>query len=201
MGKKRKYEVDIDAERTLHGSFVSAANAVSQMYMQAVQQQRKTSTAASRQTLERVICFLLREFNGAEHVSKTALLHFLQQEYEGLEGSENVPYHFPVHFIPAVHHGTSSATGDDGSIDAAGKTLRSSSVSAMAPSPARRAQSHSTGPTAMDAYSDRHGGSDAAAEGPTSGGLYTAQQQQAAAAAAHQRGFQFPPGSFGSGQS
>jgi hypothetical protein len=43
--------LDLDAERTLYSSFVSAANSISQLYTQAVQQQRRASAAASRQTL------------------------------------------------------------------------------------------------------------------------------------------------------
>lgn len=51
MGKKRKLEVDIEAERTMYSSFVQAANAVSQLYTQGVQQQRKSAAAASKATL------------------------------------------------------------------------------------------------------------------------------------------------------
>lgn len=51
MGKKRRCEVDLDAERTLYTSFVQAANSISQLYTSAVQQQRRASAAASRQTL------------------------------------------------------------------------------------------------------------------------------------------------------
>lgn len=51
MGKKRKHELDIDVERTMYSSFVSAANAVSQLYTQGVQQQRRAAAAASRATL------------------------------------------------------------------------------------------------------------------------------------------------------
>lgn len=50
-GKKRRAEVDLDAERTLYGSFSHAASAMSQLYSQAVQQQRKASAAASRHIL------------------------------------------------------------------------------------------------------------------------------------------------------
>lgn len=53
MGKKRKADVDLDAERTLYTSFVSAANAVSQLYSQAAQQQRKIGAATVRQSLVR----------------------------------------------------------------------------------------------------------------------------------------------------
>jgi hypothetical protein len=51
MGKKRKLEVDVEAERSLYSSFVQAANAVSQLYTQGVQQQRRAAAAASKATL------------------------------------------------------------------------------------------------------------------------------------------------------
>ncbi len=52
MGKKRKASlVDLEGERTLYHSFVGAANAVSQLYTQAAQQQRQTASAAARQAL------------------------------------------------------------------------------------------------------------------------------------------------------
>jgi hypothetical protein len=55
MGKKRKLEVDLEAERTMYSSFVQAANAVSQLYTQGVQQQRKSAAAASKATLVSVL--------------------------------------------------------------------------------------------------------------------------------------------------
>ncbi len=55
MGKKRKYELDLDVERSMYTSFVTAANAVSQLYTQGVQQQRRAASAASRGMLVRVM--------------------------------------------------------------------------------------------------------------------------------------------------
>lgn len=53
-GKKRKLDVvDPDAERHLYTSFVSAANAITQLYATAQQQQRNASATASRQALVR----------------------------------------------------------------------------------------------------------------------------------------------------
>lgn len=52
MGKKRKMDTDTaEIERTMYSSFVSAANAVSQLYTQGVQQQRRAAAAASKATL------------------------------------------------------------------------------------------------------------------------------------------------------
>ncbi len=53
MGKKRKPELDLDVERSMYASFVTAANAVSQLYTTGIAQQRRTAVAASRATLVR----------------------------------------------------------------------------------------------------------------------------------------------------
>ncbi|PNW70723.1 hypothetical protein CHLRE_17g731900v5 [Chlamydomonas reinhardtii] len=95
-GKKRKLVVDHEAEKSLYGSFVSAANAVSTLYSQAVQQQRRASAQASRQALERVVTFLLSQNPGSEVVSKAVMLQFLQSEYESIEGGEHLPHVFPA---------------------------------------------------------------------------------------------------------
>ena len=59
MGKKRKYELDLDVERNMYSSFVTAANAVSQLYTQGVQQQRRAAAAASRATLVSLQCLAI----------------------------------------------------------------------------------------------------------------------------------------------
>lgn len=105
VGKKRKCDVDLDAERSLHSSFVTAANSISHLFTHAVQQQRKCSAAASRQTLERIMCFLLRDYHSAEVIPRHELLQFLQQEYENIEGAEHLPHQFPVPVFPVVSQG------------------------------------------------------------------------------------------------
>ncbi|GIM09768.1 hypothetical protein Vretimale_13586, partial [Volvox reticuliferus] len=104
-GKKRKLIVDHEAEKSIYGSFVSAANAVSTLYSQAVQQQRRASAHASRQALERVVTFLLSQNPGSEMVSKAVLLNFLQQEYESIEGGEHLPHVFPAPQLSIVGPG------------------------------------------------------------------------------------------------
>lgn len=105
MSKKRKAVCDLDAERTLYTSFVSAANSVSQLYASAVQQQRKSSAAAYRQSLERVLGFVLREYGSSDSIPKAAMLQFLQQEFENVEGSEHLPHQFPVQLLPVMQQG------------------------------------------------------------------------------------------------
>ena len=51
------------------------------------------------------MCFLLREFHSSEMVPRAALLQFLQQEWDNIEGSENLPHQFPVQLLPTVGPG------------------------------------------------------------------------------------------------
>ena len=50
-GKKRKQGEDLEAQRTLYSSFVHAANAVSQLYTAAVQQNKRSEEQGARQAL------------------------------------------------------------------------------------------------------------------------------------------------------
>ncbi len=52
-GKKRKQADSGDAERNLYGSFVHAANAVSQLYTAGLQASKKAEEAGARRALVR----------------------------------------------------------------------------------------------------------------------------------------------------
>jgi hypothetical protein len=47
-----------------------------------IQQQRKASAHASRQTLERILHTIVKDFGTVDAVPKAALFSLLQQEYE-----------------------------------------------------------------------------------------------------------------------
>lgn len=51
MGKKRKPELDLEHEQNMHGSFVAAANSLSQLYTKAVQQHKRAHTSGARHVL------------------------------------------------------------------------------------------------------------------------------------------------------
>lgn len=51
--KKRKPDVDIEAERSLYTAFASAANSVSQLYSIALSQQSRHRDEGARQSLVR----------------------------------------------------------------------------------------------------------------------------------------------------
>ncbi|EFJ42382.1 hypothetical protein VOLCADRAFT_119446 [Volvox carteri f. nagariensis] len=150
-GKKRKLIVDHEAEKSIYGSFVSAANAVSTLYSQAVQQQRRASAQASRQALERVVTFLLAQNPGSEMVSKAVLLNFLQQEYESIEGGEHLPHVFPAPQLSVVGPGPPAGELQPDHSGFTSKAMRGVGgyCGASGVSPSRR--QHSGGMDGMDA--------------------------------------------------
>ncbi|KAK9842766.1 hypothetical protein WJX74_002030 [Apatococcus lobatus] len=87
MGKKRKPELDLDHEQNMHGSFVAAANSLSQLYTKAVQQHKRAHTNGARHVLERQIQWVLRDYasNSVESIPTNVLLKFLQQEVENAD--------------------------------------------------------------------------------------------------------------------
>lgn len=100
MGKKRKSEVDLDAERTLYSSFSAAANSISQLYTQAVQQQRKASSTAAKQAIDKIICGVVRDFGNCEVIPVSTLLHYLQHEYESCDQQDIVIQPHPLQGLP-----------------------------------------------------------------------------------------------------
>ena len=58
MGKKRKADGDLDAERSLQNTFVTAANSISQLLTLAVQQNKRSRTEGAVDALVRRSCVL-----------------------------------------------------------------------------------------------------------------------------------------------
>jgi len=86
--KKRKHDGPLDdIERTLYASFSSAANGISQLYTQSLNQQRKAYCLGARHVAERVIQWLEDEHRSQQHVSTTALVALLTRELEDVEGN------------------------------------------------------------------------------------------------------------------
>lgn len=59
MSSKKRKQPDVDTlehERTMHGSFVSAANSISQLYTQAIHQQRRAQIEGARAALVGSFC-------------------------------------------------------------------------------------------------------------------------------------------------
>lgn len=139
-GKKRKLPVDHEAERTLYKEFASAAASVSQLFSSAVAQQRKATAQGSRQALERVLTWVLKEHQGLEMISKSELVQFLQQEYQ--ESSEGQDSHIQV---PNPFHGQGNSAEALDLHASVGKPARSAFHAPIAsgPSPPQRRHSGS----------------------------------------------------------
>jgi hypothetical protein len=83
VGKKRKSTCS-NGERSAYASFVTAANALSQLYNQTVQKQEEQKNMGSRETLLRLSKFIAEvQFNG--QVSLGDLEKYIQMELLKLE--------------------------------------------------------------------------------------------------------------------
>ncbi|XP_047324727.1 uncharacterized protein LOC124928237 [Impatiens glandulifera] len=91
MGKKRKsVATSLDeVDRTMYSSFCSAANSLSQLYTQAMHQQKLTFQAGERHGLEKLYQLILRQQEGGSRVNSRDILCYLQTEldYHGEEPS------------------------------------------------------------------------------------------------------------------
>lgn len=88
MGKKRRAELNLDADRTVYGSFVQAANSISQLYTQAVQQSKKSQNDGARQAVETILTHVLREYGNSQSIPTAQLLHYLQQELQNADRAD-----------------------------------------------------------------------------------------------------------------
>ncbi|XVE55110.1 hypothetical protein DITRI_Ditri03aG0134600 [Diplodiscus trichospermus] len=84
MGKKRKsIATSLDeVDRTMYASFCSAANSLSQLYTQAMNQQKLSFQAGKRHSLEKLYQWIWRQQEGGSRVSTMDILSYLQNELD-----------------------------------------------------------------------------------------------------------------------
>ncbi|PSS31693.1 LIM and SH3 domain protein like [Actinidia chinensis var. chinensis] len=84
MGKKRKsVATSLDeVDRTLHYTFCSAANSLSQLYTQSMNQQKLTFQAGERHGLEKLYQWILRQEEGGSRVNTVDILTHLQTKLD-----------------------------------------------------------------------------------------------------------------------
>lgn len=84
MGKKRKSVASSldEVDRTMYSSFSSAANSLSQLYTQAMHQQKLTFQAGERHGLEKLYQWLLRQQEGGSRPNTIDILSYLQSELD-----------------------------------------------------------------------------------------------------------------------
>lgn len=84
MGKKRKsLATSLDeVDRTMYSSFSSAANSLSQLYTQAMNQQKLSFQAGERHGLEKLYQWILRQQEGGSRVVMMDILNYIQSELD-----------------------------------------------------------------------------------------------------------------------
>mmetsp|Transcript_22217 Transcript_22217/g.48783 ORF Transcript_22217/g.48783 Transcript_22217/m.48783 type:complete len:200 (+) Transcript_22217:219-818(+) len=103
--KKRKHDGPLDdCERTLYASFSSAANGISQLYTQSLNQQRKAYCLGARHVAEKVVQWLEAEHSAEPSVSANELVALLREELDVVEGCAAELASVPVPgTVPSVH--------------------------------------------------------------------------------------------------
>ncbi|KAJ9675522.1 hypothetical protein PVL29_024447 [Vitis rotundifolia] len=84
MGKKRKsVATSLDeVDRTMYATFCSAANSLSQLYTQTMNQQKLSFQAGERHGLEKLYQWILRQQEGGSRVTTVDILSYLQNELD-----------------------------------------------------------------------------------------------------------------------
>ncbi|XP_048562192.1 uncharacterized protein LOC125542992 [Triticum urartu] len=103
-GKKRGPEDDAEAE--VHHTFRGAANALSQLYAQAVANQKASFIAGERHAMERTHRWISSQHEEASGVSVADVLAYLQNEIEsrgGMAGSSQHPTPQPAYGLPSAN--------------------------------------------------------------------------------------------------
>ncbi|KAM3328729.1 hypothetical protein ACQJBY_026080 [Aegilops geniculata] len=103
-GKKRGPEDEAEAE--VHHTFRGAANALSQLYAQAVANQKASFIAGERHAMERTHRWISSQHEEASGVSVADVLAYLQNEIEsrgGMAGSSQHPTPQPAYGLPSAN--------------------------------------------------------------------------------------------------
>lgn len=84
MGKKRKsIATSLDeVDRSMYASFCSAANSLSQLYTQAMNQQKLSFQAGERHGLEKLYQWIWRQEEGESRVTTVDILNYIQNELD-----------------------------------------------------------------------------------------------------------------------
>ncbi|KAG1367606.1 Holocarboxylase synthetase [Cocos nucifera] len=84
MARKRKSDATRldEVDRTLYSTFCSAANSFSQLYTQAMNQQKLSFQAGERHALEKVYQCILRQHEGGSRVNVDDILAYIQNELD-----------------------------------------------------------------------------------------------------------------------
>lgn len=160
MGKKRKSVASSldEVDRTMYSTFCSAANSLSQLYTQTMNQQKLSFQAGERHGLEKLYQWILRQEEGGSRVSTVNIVNYLQDQLDFCGEDPSMTLRVPVqhqHSQPTTHFmntGFFVNSGSSGSMMAAGQGTRTehldhqsrnSVFSNALSSPVRRSLQHS----------------------------------------------------------
>lgn len=110
MAKKRKSDASRldEVERSMYSSFCSAANSLSQIYTQAMNQQKVSFQAGERHGLEKLYQWILRQHEETSRVTAADIVAYLQHEieYGGEDAAMSPRYQVPQQNPQSAMHGT-----------------------------------------------------------------------------------------------
>jgi len=113
MAKKRKLESRLDeVERGMYSTFCSAANSLSQIYTQAMNQQKVSFQAGEHHALENLYQWIFRQHEETSRVTAADIVTYLQHEMEnyGEDSSMSPRYQAPQqHPLHSAMHNTNSS--------------------------------------------------------------------------------------------
>ncbi|KAG1330075.1 Holocarboxylase synthetase [Cocos nucifera] len=107
MVKKRKSDATRldEVDRSMYSTFCSAANSLSQIYTQAMAQQKVSFQAGERHALEKLHLWILRQHEEGAIVTAAEVVAYLQNEidYGGEDASMSPRLQFPNHPQTTMH--------------------------------------------------------------------------------------------------
>lgn len=108
MGRKRKSEATRldEVDRTLYSTFCSAANSLSQLYTQSMNQQKIAFQAGERHGLEKIYQWILRQHEEGSRVTAADIVSHIQNEidYSGEDPSMSPRLQFPNEYQQTGMH-------------------------------------------------------------------------------------------------
>ncbi|KAJ4967161.1 hypothetical protein NE237_019010 [Protea cynaroides] len=134
MAKKRKSDASRldEVDRNMYTTFCSAANSLSQLYTQAMNQQKVAFQAGERHSLDKLYQWILRQQEEGSRVTTTDILAYLQNEvdYAGEEPPMSPRLNFPnQHSQPIMHLMNSGISSGSFGPATVGQGPRSNSLS------------------------------------------------------------------------
>ncbi|PKU83105.1 hypothetical protein MA16_Dca024172 [Dendrobium catenatum] len=123
MAKKRKSDASRldEVDRTMYSTFCSAANSLSQIYTQAMSQQKVAFQAGERHGLEKLYQWIIRQHEGGSRITLADIVGYLQNEIDdgGHDSSTSPRLHYASQHPQATFTLTSNVQTPSGLLGSA----------------------------------------------------------------------------------